>query len=208
MDYLILFGVGLSTGLSGAMIPGPLFLYTVSEAFRQGQLAGIKVTAGHLLLEAAFVALIVVGLREWLTSQGVRWLIAWVGGASLVGMGLLVLAKARHLSLAREAHVHFRGGTVLGGAFFSITSPGFVLWWATIGAAVLFQGMLKGTLGMAMICAGHAAADLIWHWFVALSVERGKVYCSDKTYRFVISAMALVLIALGLGLPVKYRLGI
>lgn len=205
---MILFGVGLSTGLSGAMIPGPLFMYTVSEAFRQGQLAGIKVTVGHLLLEAAFVSLIVIGLREWLSSQSLRWAIAWAGGASLILMGLLVLTKVRHLSLARQAHVHFQGGAVLGGAFFSVASPGFVLWWATIGAAVLFQGMLKGAAGLAAICAGHALADLLWHWFVAFSVERGKVYCSDAAYRFIISAMAVILIVLGLGLPIKYKLGI
>ncbi len=208
MDYLILFGVGLSTGLSGAMIPGPLFMYTVSEAFRQGQWAGIKVTAGHLMLEAAFVSLIIVGLREWLSSPGLRWTIAWIGGFSLVLMGLLVLAKVRHLSLAREAHVHFQGGAVMAGAFFSVASPGFVLWWATIGAAVLFQGMLKGSGGLAAICAGHALADLVWHWFVAFSVERGKTYCSDSTYRFIISAMAVILILLGLGLPIKYQLGV
>ena len=72
MELLVLFGLGLSTGLSGAMIPGPLFLYTVSEAFRQGQVVGIKVALGHLLLEACFVVLVVVGLRDFLSSAAFR----------------------------------------------------------------------------------------------------------------------------------------
>ena len=50
MDPLILFGIGFSTGLSGAMIPGPLFLYTVSEALSKGPGVGIKIALGHLLL--------------------------------------------------------------------------------------------------------------------------------------------------------------
>ena len=49
--FIFLFGIGLSTGLSGAMIPGPLTLYIVSEAFKSGQAAGLKVALGHLLIE-------------------------------------------------------------------------------------------------------------------------------------------------------------
>lgn len=203
----VLFMVGFSTGLSGAMIPGPLFLYTVSEAFRQGQIAGIKVTAGHLLVETGFAALVIIGLREWLASSAFRHAIAWTGGASLVLMGLLILRRIPTLTLTRDAHVSFRWGTLAGGAFFSLASPGFLLWWATIGAAVFLQGALQGAAGIAMVAAGHAVADLSWHWLVAVSVERGRAYCTDRAYRLIVTAMATCLIVLGVGLPAKTLLG-
>ena len=206
MELLILFGVGFGTGLSGAMIPGPLFLYTVSEAFKDGQRAGLKIALGHLMLESVFAAVVVLGLHDWLASLGFRTAVAWIGGAGLVTMGGLILAKVRHLSLTRQADVSFRWGSVAGGAFFSIMSPGFLLFWATIGAPVFLEGTLAGVAGIAMVAAGHACADLGWHWFVAWSVERGRPYCRDATYRVIMALVALCLVALGIGLPVKYVL--
>ncbi len=207
MDLLILFGLGLSTGLSGAMIPGPLFLYTVSEAFHHGQLAGLKIALGHLLLETSFVAVVVLGFRESLASPAFRSAVVWVGGSGLVVMGGLILAKVRDLSLATRANVAFRWGPLLGGAFFSIASPGFLIWWATIGASVFLQGALRGSAGVATVAAGHAVADLVWCWFVAFSVERGRPYCTDTAYRAIMALIAVCLILLGLGMPLGRLMG-
>ena len=201
MNLLLLFGLGLSTGLSGAMIPGPLTLYTVSEAFRQGQWVGVKIALGHLLLEGCFAILVILGLRDFLTSAAFRTSVVWVGGLGLVMMGGLIFSKVRHLSMVQHAEVSFRLGPWLGGAFFSLASPGFLIWWATIGASVFLQGALWGTAGIVMVALGHALADLVWCWFIAWSVERGKRYCTDRTYRLAMALVALCLIFLGLGLP-------
>ena len=201
MNLLLLFGLGLSTGLSGAMIPGPLTLYTVSEALHRGHWVGVKIASGHLLLEGCFAILVILGLRDFLASAAFRASVAWVGGLGLVLMGGLILFKVRRLSLAQRAEVSFRFGPWIGGAFFSLASPGFLIWWATIGASVFLQGALRGTAGVAMVALGHALADLAWCWFIAFSVERGMRYCTDRTYRIVMALVALCLIALGLGLP-------
>src|SRR3989338_8536382 len=160
MESLGLVGLGLSTGLSGAMIPGPLFLYTVSAAFHEGQMAGVKIAVGHLLLEAMFATLVIMGLRDLLVSQAFRTSVVWVGSAGLVVMGGLILRHVRQLSLARKADVAFAWGPVLGGMVFSLVSPGFFIWWATIGASVFLQGAWRGGEGMAMVGLGHAVADL------------------------------------------------
>lgn len=204
MELFILFGVGFSTGLSGAMIPGPLTLYIVSEAFREGQAAGLKAAAGHLLLEAGFVVLIVLGLRDLLSTAAFRTAVVWVGCIGLVVMGGLILRRLPRLSLTQRAQVAFQGGSIAGGAFFSLTSPGFLIWWATVGASVLLEGSLNGAPGIAMVASGHALADVAWCWFLAFSVERGRVYCSDRTYRAIMGLAALCLVVLGVGLPLKH----
>ena len=204
INLLILFGVGFSTGLSGAMIPGPLTLYIVSEAFREGQAAGLKAATGHLLLEAGFAALIVLGLRDLLSTAAFRTAVVWVGGVGLVVMGALLLVQLPRLSLTQRAQITFQGGPVAAGAFFSLTSPGFLVWWATIGTSVLLEGTLAGVPGIVMVASGHALADVSWCWFLAFSVERGRAYCSDRTYRAVIGFIALCLIVLGAGLPLKH----
>lgn len=203
-ELILLLGVGLSTGLSGAMIPGPLLLYTVSEAFHGGQQAGVKIALGHLLLEGCLLGMVVLGLRDWLASPAFRLAIAWIGGSGLIVMGLLILARLGRLSLTREADLHFRWGPLVGGAFFSLVSPGFLIWWATIGASVVLQGLLAGIAGLVMVAVGHALADLGWLWFVAFSIERGKAYCRDWLYRTVIGLMAVCLIVLGLGLAIQH----
>ncbi len=209
MALLVLFGVGLSTGLAGAMIPGPLTLYTISEAFRRGHLAGVQVALGHLLLEAGFVLFVIGGLHELLSSTMFRAAVVWVGGSGLVVMGLLLLAKAPRLSLVQQASVDFRWGPYLGGAFFSIASPGFLVWWATIGAPVFLQGALAGAPGVVAVALGHASADLLWCWFVAFSVDRGRAYCSDRLYRTIMAAIAVCLVVLGVGLPLsQWRFGL
>lgn len=205
MELLIFFGIGLSTGLSGAMIPGPLFLYTVSEAFREGQAAGLKIAVGHLVLEGAFVVVVIGGMREWLLRPVFQGVVAWVGAVGLVGMGAMILARVQRLSLTREAHVEFRGGPWLGGAFFSIVSPGFLIWWATIGASVFLESALAGLAAVAAVATGHAVADVTWYWFVAFSVERGRPYCADRTYRLLMAGIALCLMGLGIGLPLKHQ---
>jgi threonine/homoserine/homoserine lactone efflux protein len=80
------------------------------------------------------------------------------------------------------------------------------MWWATIGASVLLEGSLNGAPGIAMVASGHALADVSWCWFLAFSVERGRVYCSDRTYRAIMGLAALCLVVLGVGLPLKHYL--
>ncbi|MBI4597924.1 MAG: LysE family transporter [Candidatus Omnitrophica bacterium] len=203
MGLLILFGVGFTTGLSGAMLPGPLFLHTVSEALHAGRWTGVKVAVGHLLLELCFVALILLGCRQLLVSSTFRAIMVWVGAIGLIVMGAMILTQLPHFSLRHQAAVAFHGGPWLGGAVFSIVSPGFIVWWATIGAAVLVQGMLAGWRGLAAVLLGHAAADVSWSWGIALSVEKGKAYCTDRTYRLIMAGIAAWLIILGVGLPMS-----
>jgi threonine/homoserine/homoserine lactone efflux protein len=213
MELFFLFTLGLSTGLSGAMIPGPLTFYTISEAFRAGQVAGPKVALGHLLLEAAFAALALMGLRDFLSSAAFSAGVALVGGAALAAMGITILARLPRFSLAQavrgdrsSAGVVFRWGPLAGGAFFSLISPGFLVWWAAIGAPVFLQAALAGLAGVGMVALGHAAADLLWCWLVAASVERGRAYCSDRLYRGLMAVMALCLIGFGLLSLVPSRL--
>ena len=203
MGLFVLFGIGLSTGLSGAMIPGPLTLYTVSEAFKSGQLAGFKVALGHLLIEALFVLLVVIGLHDWLVSPAFRNVVVWVGAAGLMIMGGLILLRVRRMSLTQTGTIAFQGGPILGGMFFSLTSPGFLIWWGTIGASVFLQGSLAGVPGVAMVSLGHALADVGWAWFIAFSVERGRIYCTDRIYRTIMVMIALSLIMFGAGLPLR-----
>ena len=65
MDFLLLFLIGVGTGLSGAMIPGPLFLFTVSESLKKDAFVGLRIALGHILIEVVFVVLIFLGVQKF-----------------------------------------------------------------------------------------------------------------------------------------------
>jgi len=198
VSFILLFIIGLGTGLSGAMIPGPLFLFTVSKSLKKDMAVGLRIAFGHILIEAVFVALIFLGFKNYLTSFMFMSVVSVLGGIALIFMGGLLLKDVSRLSLQVEESAEYDYGSVAGGAFFSIISPGFLIWWSTIGLSVILKSLAFGLLGLVMVALGHWLADLGWHWFVSYFVHKGKHRLKDATYRRMISILALGLIITGI----------
>jgi threonine/homoserine/homoserine lactone efflux protein len=97
-----------------------------------------------------------------------------------------------------DKKVDFDYGSLAGGAFFSIISPGFLIWWTTIGLSVILKSLLFGFMGFTMVALGHWLADISWHWFVSDFVHKGKVYLKDHHYHAIIRCLAIGLIATGI----------
>ncbi|MBN1870247.1 MAG: LysE family transporter [Candidatus Omnitrophica bacterium] len=197
MSFVLLFIIGLGTGLSGAMIPGPLFLFTVSESLKKDATVGLRIAVGHIMIEALFVVMIFLGFKSMLTSQGFMHLISGLGGVALIGMGIILLYGAAQMSLQVEKGVEFDYGAVIGGAFFSIISPGFLIWWSTIGLSVVLKSLLFGLLGLATVALGHWMADIGWHWFVSYYIHKKMDYMDDRLYRNIVRLLAFGLVAAG-----------
>jgi threonine/homoserine/homoserine lactone efflux protein len=197
MDLIFLFFGGVLTGLSGAMIPGPLFLFTVSESLKKNSNVGIRVVIGHMVVETLLIVLILIGLKEFLQSAIFIKTISLLGAAALMSMGIILIKNTSTMSLSAKKQVDFDYGVISGGAFFSAISPGFIIWWATIGASIFVQALLSGIIGVILLVSGHWLADAVWHWFVSFSVNKGKQYLSDAIYQKIIQLLALGLIFMG-----------
>lgn len=186
--------LGFGVGLSGALAPGPTLLATISGAARHGPLVGGRVAAGHLLVESVLAVGLVLGMAPLVLSHQAS--IAAVGGAALVGFGLLTLGGARSASLAAPAGDE-RFGPVLAGALTSIANPYFWLWWATLGGALLAAALASGAGNAALFLAGHGTADLAWLLLIGAGVARGSAYLSDRAYRLLLGACGVAMIAIG-----------
>lgn len=197
MNPLIFFMVGLGTGLSGAMIPGPLFLFTVSASLKKDAMVGLRIALGHIMIEALFVALIFFGFKNFLSSKAFMHAISSIGGGALIVMGILLLKGAKNMTLTVNKEIDFDYGSLTGGAFYSIISPGFLVWWTTIGMSVMLKSLLFGFWGVAMVAAGHWLADIGWHWFVSHFVHKGKFYLKDRQYQGIMRLLAVSLILTG-----------
>jgi len=186
--------LGFGIGLSGALAPGPTLLATISGAVRHGPLVGVRVASGHLLVEGVLVVALALGVAPLVLSH--RAAIAVVGGAALVGFGILTVRSARSASLAPAAEDE-RVGPFLAGVLTSVANPYFWLWWATLGAALLAGVLATGVGDAALFLAGHGTADLAWLLLVGAAVARGSAFLPDRTYRLLLCACGIALAALG-----------
>jgi threonine/homoserine/homoserine lactone efflux protein len=62
------------------------------------------------------------------------------------------------------------------GVIFTSLNPFFVLWWFTVGSALISQALLLGALeGVVLMCASHIWMDYAWLGGTAAVAGRGKL---------------------------------
>ena len=186
-------------GLSGALMPGPMFVAVVGQSPRRGAWTGPIAVLGHGVLESVLVAAVILGLAEFLKNAAVMSVIAVAGGAMLLWMGVGMLRSAGKLSLFPESAGAGSASLVLvhpfwAGILTSLSNPYWILWWATIGLGYMVISRELGIPGLVAFMVGHVMADLVWYTVVSTLVARGKRWLSDGLYRGMIRVCAVTLV--------------
>ena len=198
-SFLIILGMGFTLGISGAMIPGPLTLFCVSEVLKTNKLAGLKVVLGHIVIEFIMVCVIVFGFSRFLSSRIFLAAASSVGGVALIMMGVLLLSRSGSMKLSDiNTDARYGRGLIAGGILFSMSSPGFIVWWATIGLSTIVKVMLVGVIGIVVFMVGHWLADILWFGLLSCMVDRGKVYLSDRLYQNIMRFFSILLFVFGI----------
>ena len=204
-----LIGIGFFTGLSGALIPGPMLAYVVSDTLKKGALSGPLTVLGHIFVELLLIAALVLGLG--LTSYFLQFksLIYVIGGIALILMALLVIKESGSARFelqhrAGDNEVRLRGmkyaynSSIVGGVLFTAFNPAFIPWWVTIGYPLLLQGFEWLALtGIALVSVGHFLSDLTWYSFVSYSFSKSSKFFVGKRYEVIMLLLALFVISLG-----------
>lgn len=207
-----LFGLSFLVAMSGALSPGPLLTYTVLEAgrSRRGWLVGVKVIAGHAVIEIAILAVLLAGLQTLLVSRAARLGIGVLGSAALLYFGTMGLSEAvRELrsgapvpsdSASGRSGKLFSGKPVLGGMFISMSNPYWWIWWATFGSTMIARWDLSFSrpLPTLMFLAGHEAGDLSWYLFVSIASSFGFSRLGGKARSAIYGVLSFALCAFGL----------
>jgi threonine/homoserine/homoserine lactone efflux protein len=206
----IVFGFALAVALTGAMVPGPLFSYTILktlETRRRGYLVGARVIAGHALLEGALVTAILLGFSVFLKNDTVIKVIGVVGGAFLLYMGGgIVLDVVRGRADLRLDGEENAGGPVvrisnpvLGGVLVSMANPYWWIWWATVGFGFMLQYRVSFQNWPALVSffAGHEAGDLAWYLAVSTLVFLGRRKINRRAYAALLLCCSGMIIAFG-----------
>ncbi len=158
--------------LSGVIMPGPVFAATVAKGYNDVK-AGLKIAAGHAIVEIPLIAAIFLGFDTVLND---RWVFATVG---IVG-GILLLVMGIGMIRSRERLVQTRGETkyssFMAGILTTAANPYFFLWWATVFAAV------------------HISCDFGWDFFISATVNRSRKLWSEKRHHYLFAISGAIML--------------
>ena len=189
-------------GLSGALMPGPLFVYTVNESLSGGKWTGAKVIIGHALVEALIFILLVLGLLSFAQNPEFVKAAYLIGGLAMIVMSVLSLKNLN--SAASEKIKKTSYGLIAGGIIFTAFNPGFPIWWLTAGSAMLLEGYKElGTAGMLLTLIGHWGADLSWFLFVSIATSKSRCIMDEAWYKRIRIGLSILLFGLGIYFLIK-----
>jgi threonine/homoserine/homoserine lactone efflux protein len=175
--------------VSGAFMPGPLFAATIAKGYNDPR-AGIKVTAGHAVVEVPLIIAIFLGFDFIFRDQTIFAYIALIGGIILMYMGVSEL-RARK-AIVQE--MDYGQGSFVTGIMTTATNPYWVFWWATVGATLVTSAIGFGLIILPLFIATHLAVDLGWNHFVATTVNRSKGLWDRRWHEYLILAAAVIMI--------------
>ena len=159
--------------LSGVMAPGPITSVSVGYGSENPR-AGAWVAVGHGLVEFPVMIGVFLGVGAVMDLPWVRTMIALVGGAFLLYMGIGMIRNIRQEEIAGSVSSR---SPLAAGALLSLGNPYFLIWWATVGAGLILRSTEFGLLGFAAFAVGHWLCDLGWDTFLSgLSFRGGQFF--------------------------------
>jgi threonine/homoserine/homoserine lactone efflux protein len=189
------FILGFLIGLTGALAPGPTLIATINTSLKGGWSVGPKVTLGHILVEIIMVFFVILGISVLIGPYS--FLIAGIGGVSLIVFGSLTILECRHARLDFEDEGRSVSNPYMAGVVTSLSNPYFWIWWLTVGSALLVSAYEGGLILAGSFIIGHWAADLAWLTLVSGSIHQGRVLLKQHTYRWILGACGVFLVVFG-----------
>lgn len=183
----------MGIGLSGALMPGPMLSVCIAESYKKGFWAGPLIVLGHSLPEFALMVLFSLGLNRFIKNDTVIGVIGIVGGLFLGWLAVRIFIEVRQgITIDLTAREDIGWGPVVAGVWTSVSNPGWIVWWATIGARYILLSLDHGIVGLAFFFVGHVMADLVWYSLVSFLVSRGRGRISDRVYHVVLFVCSLM----------------
>lgn len=195
-DIAGIFLLGFVIGLTGALAPGPTLVATINSSLKKGWKSGPLVTLGHALTEVLMVVLVLTGLSMIITDYS--FLIIIIGGFALVLFGILTLLESRHASIDIGGKNGSADNPVIAGIVTSISNPYFWIWWFTVGSAILISALEGGWPLVIAFVIGHWFADLGWLTLVSMGIHRGRLFLTERGYRWLLASCGIFLLAFGI----------
>jgi len=190
--YLFLSSVALIS-LSGVLLPGPLFAVTIEKASKR-QTAGALIAVGHGIVEFPIMFLIYFVLSQFSVPDVVPVAVGLVGGLLMMFMGVQAF-RNRHRTA--EAHVSSKRDSLFAGIWTTAANAGFVLWWLTIGTALVLNAKLFGLVGFSVFAGVHWLCDFLWYTAVAFLIFKSRRFWTERVHQGITFFCVAVFVGFG-----------
>jgi threonine/homoserine/homoserine lactone efflux protein len=215
-NLLIIFSLALVVALSGAMVPGPLFTYTIIktlETKRRGFLVGVWVIGGHALLESVLIIFILLGFSTVLKNTLVIKLIGTLGGIFLLYLGTRIIMDVVRRRVPKSLNGVKNTGNddssrpsghisnpILGGILISMSNPYWWVWWATVGFGFMLKYRISFSNWPALLSfiIGHEMGDLLWYFLISTLIFLGRHRINERIYSILLIFCSVVIIGFGI----------
>lgn len=91
-----------------------------------------------------------------------------------------------------------RSGPFAAGVFLSGSNPYFLVWWATVGLALITQARGFGVWAFVLFALAHWSCDLIWLTILSWASFKGSVLLGPRGQQIVLAGCALAMFGFGL----------
>lgn len=179
--------------LSGALAPGPLTAVTVGEGSSNPH-AGALAAVGHGVVEFPLMIAVYFGFGRIIGLPYVKPIISILGGVFLLFMavGMFRGMNSGGSAVQKGSRTPFAAGILL-----TAGNPYFLIWWATVGAALVVRATAYGVAGMGALMLGHWSIDLAWLWFLSALSFRGGSFFGRSFQRIVCAVTGAALAVFG-----------
>jgi threonine/homoserine/homoserine lactone efflux protein len=176
-DFYVFLASVLLISLSGVLLPGPLFAITIKKASKS-KTAGALIAVGHGIVEFPLMFIIFFVLSQFNIPSVVQVVVGLVGGFLMIYMGVRAF-RNRHKQ--EEATEGLTRDSLLAGAWTTVANAGFMLWWLTIGTALILNAKLFGLLGFSVFAGVHWLVDFSWYTIVAMLIFESQRFWTART---------------------------
>ncbi len=179
--------------LSGVMAPGPVTVVVVGKGARSPR-AGALIAIGHGIVEFPLMVAIVFGLGPFFQNATFAAIVGLAGGVVLLWMGVGLL---RSLRGGQGAELYREASPLMAGILMTAANPYFIVWWATVGATLVFRAREFGVWQFVVFAVIHWSLDFIWDWFLSAASFRGTKILGERFLYWVSLVAGLVLLIFG-----------
>jgi threonine/homoserine/homoserine lactone efflux protein len=109
-----------------------------------------------------------------------------------MGVGMLRGMRGQAVQPREDKHSPLMAGILL-----SLGNPYFLIWWATVGAALILRSFDYGVWGFVAFAVGHWLCDLIWDSFLSLLSFKGGQFFGNKFQQGIFAVSGVLLLFFG-----------
>ena len=183
--------------ISGVMSPGPLFTANIMHGLKEGTQSGLKIAAGHTVIELPLIILLAIGIISLESIPEFKTTIVLLGAIGLFGFAGLQIKNV--LTKKIQTGIQVKHGAFLTGILFSALNPFFIIWWFTIGFKLISDSIeIWSYWGIGILFGVHIWMDFVWLGFVAFSASKAGKILSNQNYRILMIVLSGVLIYFGI----------